>query len=345
MKVNKVSQQGTVNKSVLEQYKDIYSMYHHATRLIKEDNLDSAELILQEIFKDHDNLQVPIEIYKTYILLLLTNKKEKQARLFLSNAPEEIKYAGEILQIQQKYNLVIVDKVQKHKKYISKKMIYGLLGILIMCIVGIGMINSDILKRPDQDSKNVSVLKKQIQDLEVKNKTMENQVNEANKKLTEASEAKKNESENEKQPELEPPTTNSLKPETVVKESVESYEKGFKHFQNKNYQQSVEQFKLSYTLDATNYSSDDALYYLILSEQRMNKKANVRPYISEFVNQKNELFKNSPYYDDVILMQAKLLITDGKNKEAEKLLNEIVDNYKKEWTANTATRLLKSIKK
>lgn len=342
MKAKKVSQ-GTVNKSVLEQYKEIYSMYHHATRLIKEDNLDSAELILQEIFNDHKELQVPIEMYKTYILLLLTNKKEKQARQFLSNAPDEIKYAGEILQIQQKYQLVVPEKDQSQRNYMSKKMMYSLVGILILCMLGIGLTKFDMLNGPEQASKDVNVLKEQIKDLENKNKTMEMQVNEANKKLTEASQSKKTDQQ-ENQPEQET-KTNSLTPETVVKEAVESYEKGFKHFQNKNYKQSIEQLKLSYTLDSTNYSSDDALYYLILSEQRMNKKTNVRPYISEFVNQKNEFFKKSPYYDDVILMQAKWFITDGKNKEAEKLLNEIVSKYKKEWTANTATRLLKSLNK
>jgi len=44
-------------------------------------------------------------------------------------------------------------------------------------------------------------------------------------------------------------------------------------------------------------------------------------------------------------MQARWFITDGKNKEAEKLLTEIVSKYKKEWTANTAARLLKSLNK
>lgn len=345
MKGKKVTQ-GTVNKSVLDQYKEIYSMYHHATRLIKEDNLDSAELILQEIFNDHKDLQVPIEMYKTYILLLLTNKKEKQARNFLSNAPDEIKYAGEILQIQQKYQLVVTEKAQHQRNYISKKMMFSLISILFLCMIGIGLKKIDILNRPKQASKDVNVLKEQIKDLEAKNKTMEMQVNEANKKLTEASQTKKTEQkENQPDPELETSKTNSLTPETVVKEAVESYEKGFTYFQNKNYQQSIEQLKLSYTLDSTNYSSDDALYYLILSEQRMNKKTNVRPYISEFVNQKNEFFKKSPYYDDVILMQARWFITDGKNKEAEKLLTEIVSKYKKEWTANTAARLLKSLNK
>jgi len=339
----KVSQ-GTVNKSVLDQYKEIYSMYHHATRLIKEDNLDSAELILQEIFNDHKDLQVPIEMYKTYILLLLTNKKEKQARQFLSNAPDEIKYAGEILQIQQKYQLVVPEKVQHQRNYMSKKMMYSLISILILCMLGIGLKKFDMLNRSEQASKDVNVLKEQIKDLEDKNKTMEMQVNAANKKLTEVSQSKKADQQ-EKQTEPETDKSNSLTPDTVVKEAVESYEKGFKHFQNKNYKQAIEQLKLSYTLDSTNYSSDDALYYLILSEQRMNKKTNVRPYITEFVNQKNEFFKKSPYYDDVILMQAKWFITDGKNKEAEKLLNEIVSKYKKEWTANTAARLLKSLNK
>lgn len=345
MKGKKVSQ-GTGNKSVLDQYKEIYTMYHHATRLIKEDNLDSAELILQEIFNDHKDLQVPIEMYKTYILLLLTNKKEKQARHFLSNAPDEIKYAGEILQIQQKYQLVITEKTQNHKNVMSKKMIYSLISILILCMIGIGFKKYNSLNRPEQASKDVKVLEEQIKDLEDKNKTMEMQVNEANKKLTKVSESKKAKQQ-EKQPEPAVETTkaNSFVPETVVKEAVESYEKGFKYFQNKNYPQSIEQLKLSYRLDSTNYSSDDALYYLILSEQRMNKKTNVRPYISEFVNQNNEFFKKSPYYDDVLLMQARWLITDGKNKEAEQLLTEVVRQYKKEWTANTAARLLKSLNK
>ncbi|MEH6939324.1 hypothetical protein V7056_15980, partial [Bacillus sp. JJ664] len=235
-------------------------MYHHATRLIKEDNLDSAELILQEIFNDHKELQVPIEMYKTYILLLLTNKKEKQARLFLSNAPDEIKYAGEILQIQQKYQLVVTEKIQKQRSYMSKKMIYSLISILILCMIGIGLKKIDMFSRPEKASKDVSVLEAQIKDLEDKNKTMELQVSEANKKLTEVS-ASKQTAEKENQTDLDTSKANSLTPDTVVKESVESYEKGFKHFQNKNYKQAVEQLKLSYRLDSTNYSSDDALYY------------------------------------------------------------------------------------
>ena len=119
MNAKKDTRQRLIDNTLLEQYKQVYEMYKHATRLIKEDNLDSAEVILQEIFHDNDALQIPIEIYKTYILLLLTNKKEKQAKIFLSNAPDEIKYAGEMIQLKQKYNLDIEkESINSKKKFL-----------------------------------------------------------------------------------------------------------------------------------------------------------------------------------------------------------------------------------
>ncbi|WP_088041374.1 tol-pal system YbgF family protein [Bacillus sp. EAC] len=347
MKGKKVSQQGDPNKNFLEQYKQVYALYNQATRLIKEDNLDSAELILQEIFNGNKTLQIPIEIYKTYILLLLTNEKQKQAQQFLASAPDEIKYAGEILQIQKKYNLTLIEKSAKENKFFSRKVVFSLIGLAAISFISYGIIQADLFKQSTKENENtdkVSMLQNQIKDLRNKNKTMEMKVNEAQRKLTEVKPVVSNKVEQESQQYDVNSKLYSLKPETVVKQSVNAYEKGFKYFQNKKYKQAVELFKTSYTLDSTNYSSDDTLYYLILAEQKMNNKANVNPYLTEFLNQTNSFFKSSPYYDDVLLMHAESLIREHKKEDAEKILIGIVDKYRKEWTANKAERLLKALK-
>jgi TolA-binding protein len=344
MKGKKSSQQGVVHKTFLEQYKQVYAMYNQATRLIKEDNLDSAELILQEIFKDHEEIQIPIEIYKTYILLLLTNKKEKLARQFLSNAPNEIKFAGEMLQIQQKYNLTLVEKTNKKKLIVSPKMIYSLIGGILICLVAIVFFKSNLFTKPNKVSSKETSLQKQIKDLEDKNKMMEMKVTEAEKKLTEKATDEKLDIVDKEQSKQENNST-TLKPINVVNQAVTAYEKGLEEFQANHYQEAIEEFKISYTLDSTNYSSDDALYYLILAELKANEKTNVNPYITEFINQTNEFFKSSPFYDDVLIMQAESLLKDHKNDEAEKILNGIVNEYSKEWTANKARTLLKGLKK
>lgn len=43
-------------------------------------------------------------------------------------------------------------------------------------------------------------------------------------------------------------------------------------------------------------------------------------------------------------MKAEWLIKENRKEDAIKILNEIVKDYSKEWTANKATRLLNELK-
>ncbi|WP_088071896.1 tetratricopeptide repeat protein [Gottfriedia luciferensis] len=336
------SQTGEINNSLLEQYKQVYEMYNQASRLIKEDNLDSAELILQEIFNEYKEIQIPIEIYKTYILLLLTNKKEKLAQQFLGNAPDEIKYAGEMLQIQQKYQLTLDEKPLKTKKLLSTKVIFSLIGGLVICFSVFGIVKSDLLTNKSNGKE--SQLQKQIKTLEDQNKTMKAQVNEAQKKLTEKESDATRKKEKMKADKEGNAATNILKPTNVVDQAVAAYNKGLELFKAKQYEEAIKEFKISYTLDSTNFSSDDALYYLIMSQLKINPKVNVDSYLTEFINQSNKSFKDSPYYDDVLILQAESFIKNHKIVEAKTILNDIVNHYGKEWTANKAKTLLKNLK-
>jgi hypothetical protein len=226
-----------------------------------------------------------------------------------------------IFRVRREYNIIakywyfdlfflLFDKIVRKKRTFSKIMLLSFTGMIFVGSTIFGIVKYNLNHSNKTESK-VSLLEKQIKDLETKNKTMASKVEEI----------------------------------SVVKEAVAAYEKGFNDYQNKNYQNVIEKFKISYTLDSTNYSSDDTLYYLILAEQKVKDQANVNPYASEFASKKNEFFTKSPYYDDIILMKAEWLIKENRKEDAIKILNEIVKDFSKKWTANKAKRLLDGLNK
>lgn len=343
MKIKKDTNHLENQKSFLDQYKQVYALYNQATRLIKEENLDSAELILKELFNDNSNLEIPIEIYKTYILLLLTNKKEKAAGLFLANAPDEIKYSGEMLQIQQKYNLSLIEKKKKEYHFLSKKMILIVSSLLLVVAIIYGALKLNLFTHANQAESKVSSLKKEIKLLENDRKSITQKLEEANQKLSKKA-AEDNAMKEKTTTQSNTQNNHAIKMD-FTNEAVQAFEKGYEFYKVKQFESASVQFKKSYSLNNRNYTSDDALYYLILIKQKAHKQNEYQQYVTEFINQQSEFFKESPYLDDVLVMKAEILIKQKNKNEASELLQTIIKKYPKEWSASKAKNLLEGLNK
>jgi len=318
----------------LEQYKEIYGIYQQATRLMKENNFDSAELMLREIFIDYEHLQIPIEIYKAYILLLLSNEKRKEAEHFLAASPEDTQSSGEILQLIQKYSLNIKPS-KKRKLPFSLQKFSKVIGICVV-IGGVVYLGSYFLK--DLSTKeNIAVkerkLNKQVRELTEKNNKINNELKKAHEKI-------------KTEPVSKQPVNNAEQPTTIQldlsNDAIRAYKKGYELFKHKNYKEAKHQFALSYSLHQTTYLSDDTLYFLIKSEQIISHKM-PSSYIDEFLSQSNPYFTKSPYIDEIMLMKAEILLSEKKNSDALDILHKIQKNYPHAWTADRATYLEKQI--
>jgi TolA-binding protein len=318
----------------LEKYKEIYAIYQQATRLMKENNFDSAELMLREIFVDYEHLQIPIEIYKAYILLLLSNEKRKEAERFLASSPEDIQSSVEIIQLIQKYSLNI-ESNKKRKLPFSLQKASKIIGVCVV-IGGVVFLGSYFLK--DLSTKENSTVKeqklhKQVSDLTEKNNKINNELKKANDKIKAGPVSTQPVNKKEEPPSIQLDLSN---------DAIKAYKKGYELFKQKNYKEAKHQFALSYSLHQTNYLSDDTLYFLIKTEQIISHKM-PSSYIDEFLSQSNPYFTKSPYIDEIMLMKAEVLLSEKKNSDALDLLHKIQKNYPHAWTADRATYLEKHI--
>ncbi|MBP0725679.1 hypothetical protein J5Y03_10900 [Bacillus sp. RG28] len=318
----------------LEQYKEIYGIYQQATRLMKENNFDSAELMLREIFVDYEHLQIPIEIYKAYILLLLSNEKRKEAERFLAASPEDIQSSGEILQLMQKYSLNI-ESNKKRKLPFSLQKFSKVIGICVVIggVVFLGSYYFKDLSTKENSTVKEQKLNKQVSELTEKNNTINNELKKVREKI------KTKPVSNQPVDKKGEPTSIQL---DLSNDAIQAYKKGYELFKKKQYKEAKHQFALSYSLHQTNYLSDDSLYFLIKSEQITSHKM-PSSYVDEFLSQSNPYFTKSPYIDEIMLMKAEILLSEKKNSDALDLLHKIQKNYPHSWTADRASYLEKQI--
>jgi len=318
----------------LEKYKEIYAIYQQATRLMKENNFDSAELMLREIFVDYQHLQIPIEIYKAYILLLLSNEKRKEAERFITDSPEDIQSAVEIIQLMQKYSL----EKESNKK---RKLPFTLLKVLkivgICVVIGGGVfLGSRFYKNlatKENPTAKEQKLNKQVSELKDKNSKINSELKNAREKIKAGQVSMQPVNKKEESPSIQLDLSN---------DAIKAYKKGYELFKQKDYKEAKHQFALSYSLRQTNYISDDTLYFLIKSEQNINHKM-PSSYVDEFLSQSNSNFTKSPYIDEIMLMKAEILLSEKKNSDALDLLHKIQKNYPHSWTADRSTYLEKHI--
>ena len=312
-------------------YDELYDKYNQALLLDQAGEFNLAKNIFRYLLTYQKELPLPVDFYHGYLLALIVTGEEESVSQEINHFPLYVKNSSVISELEQMITEYQFFEPTVERKTVSNKGWRKLLFIgsslaASLLIGGVGL-------RGFSQQKEVIEVKPLIQQHAI-NKKIDN--DEFEKTVSQ-------EKGENKLLELKAPN-NLENVGTLVsstKAGLSTYKKGLAAFRNQDYRSAAAQMEKSLALQSNEYFSDDALFYLIESKQRLNEKENIRLLYDRFFSQTSKHYVFSPYTDDLLLGEAKILIEKGKTKEALPLVEKILTEYNQEWTSEQAEVLYK----
>ncbi|MCD5324156.1 MULTISPECIES: tetratricopeptide repeat protein [Pontibacillus] len=337
-------------------YNEAIQAYNDGLIYLKQKDPDKANLLFQRVLSIGEKIILPFPVYKAAVLHLLHSDRYVEAESVIENLPP---HCVEDPQLHTLREVVNTAKVNKKSDYATKKeskspfykgkrtlYVLGLASCLALGFYTTTLFSGDVVANEDKRlQEKIEVLNEENQLLMEQNTTLEVEKGELkssikNLKVTDSSKNAKNQADQSVKEVINQAGMNVK--DIYDKASIKLYRKGLSNYQHGDYASAITELKESYSLSQDRYYSDDALYHLIVAMDSTNIE--VMEYINEFLESNNTSFIESPYRDDLILLKAKNMLVAEKERSAEKVLEELVMNYKGEWTAGRAEELLADLR-
>ncbi|WP_026568437.1 tetratricopeptide repeat protein [Bacillus sp. UNC41MFS5] len=309
-------------------YDELYSNYNQALHMIEAAEYHLAKNIFHNLLTFQAELPLPVDFYHGYLLTLIVTGEDKSVPQEINYLPLYVKNSSVIRELKlllenhQPQEPNGVEEISFKNNW-SKRIIIGsgLVASLLMGGVGFRVFSQQNEAKPVIQQQG-STPKTEI----FKKETVRS----------------KGQSEGQvKQPDTI--DTNS-RLESSTKAGFSTYREGLTAFRKKDYRAAAAQMEKSLSLEPKEYFSDDAMFFLIESKQRLNEKENIHFLYDHFFSQTSHHYVYSPYFDELLLGKAKILIEDGNTKDALPLLEKILTDYRQEWTSVEAMLLMNQIK-
>lgn len=348
--------------STLGAYEEVRSVYNLALSLLKEKRGEEAEGCLSPLLQRPSLIPLPQDVYRLYMILLIENGKKEQAFDFFSKAPVSIQKAPSFKSfIQAVKGEVLTEKIDavrkgtkelaiQRKKKRRKKQLVLTAGVAAAVLIGgvyVGTrdwntvpVNQAISSTADQtEDVNKEEFEQKIAELESKLTNVESE-KESLKQELELELAKVSQYE----------TTEALYEKANLdvgslrkEEARQAFNSGYSLYKAGDFAGAKEKFEVSYQLDSSEYYSDDSLYYFIQTQKQVGNLTGDSEWFQLFFNSESQHFVESPYRDDLLVLQADAFYREGKNEEALTILTKVQEQFPTEWTANYAKKLAKVI--
>lgn len=319
-------------ESKLSTYEQLYSQYNEALRFIKCDKYEDAIEIFEKLLEHQTQLPLPMEFYKGYYLLLFFMKRFSLLFTKFSEAPPYIRNAEDIKRIERKAIRV---------KQSRRKRVGGVMSGAAAVFLAISVYSQYDLKKTASGTHEQSLTSKTAASEVNSDASLEKiRVLEAEKKSLEAR-LSQNEEDLNRASELEKIIllSHTNLQDLVQKAAFEQYREGRANVLNKSFAEAAAPLQNSFELAPDSYFSDDNLYLLIKANQELKNDNQVKQLIDTFFEQKSRHFKQSPYYDDLLLEIAKVSLVEGNYIETIEELDNIINKYPNSWTAYEAKRM------
>lgn len=354
----KIDQQIAKVEQILPKYDEIYETYNQALVYIKEQQFEQALANFNQCLAFKDAL--PIEVYEGFVNLAYYLDKEDLVDEMLKHAPKHVLAANKIhrtIQLKKNTQQLIQDnnKFEANEKNlqqevkVARKQRNGILGgglalvmalLATMVLVNKEDVESNVtpivaeseIKTEVVSEKNVqSTDTEMVQELEQKIITLEEQLTESTESI-EQLHAKENLLEQK-----------NISLDIILADAQKKqYQTGYYYYQNGQYDTAVDLLQKSLQFEQDVYYADDAHYYLIQSKIKTGGN-NLKEDYDRFINNELESYKQSPFYDDILLQYAQYEMNHDNNDVAKQLLNRVTTEYAQEWTAKRATLLLNEL--
>lgn len=339
-------------KQKLSLYEQLYGIYNRAVASVKDRQYHEAYNIFKKLLSYKMEVPLPADFYKGYLLSAVLIGEEEAALRESANFPEYIQHLAAISDIKKKLEQKLMTDVGEKSNRNSriKKIAYGA-GLAASILIGafsmkfIDETNTDIAvsKQPvalnEGSTSESSKYKERVVELEetvndLKGQQEQLQADLENQELKLGEQKKIQELLN---------TANVDVSSLVDRAGLVAYEKGLQAFKNEQFQEAAAYFKQSQSVKLTDYFSDDALFYLIQSKKKLNETDDLFELYDTFLAETTSNFRTSPYYDDILLEKAEMLVVSGKITETMPLLEKIQQDYPNEWTALRSKKIAREI--
>jgi TolA-binding protein len=348
---NLLTCQQTVEEK-LPQYDELYGKYNQALEWVQVEDFHQAKGIFQELLSYQEEVPLPIDFYHGYLLAQIVTGEEESASRVINSFPLYVKNSFVIREIektighlapkQTSFEEIAVavkapDKGRSKGLFIATGMAASLL---------VGAIGTWALSETKDVNNQKPVIQQNVGDVTKGREKTENLEKELSALKEEKSNLQNNlEAKNQelsKEQELSDLISyaNLDREELSAKAGWNTYKNGLAAFKNKDYNKTADLMEKSLTLEPNEYFSDDALYFLIKSKQRLNMKEDLPALYDRFFSQTSSHYALSPYKAELMLGNAQLLIEQGNSKDALPLLEKIQSENKHDWTAEEAALII-----
>lgn len=344
-------------ESALPVYDELYSRYNEALMYAGESRHQEAFAIFQELLDDPNSL--PLEMYSGYLLTAIQLNKNAEITKLLEKVPAYVSSSQvfikvkSVLKAQAQIDTAELqtvsdwqhqneDSVKKLRSY--KKINKGLIGSLSAAAVGLIVLAAFLLSDTDEVTQPIAEKEQSpiVADAPDESSATDDTVRQLDQQIldlrTELDETN-SEAEQVKQREALLAEAGISMDEMVSQAEFSEYNKGYALYQQGRYEESLRAFSNSTQWDQESYYADDAMYYAIQAKRKLGQ-GNIMEDYDQFLSYETENFSDSPYYDDVLLEKAEMLLGEGNEQQATELLEQILTDYPNEWTASVANRLV-----
>jgi TolA-binding protein len=316
-------------------YDELYQKYNQALHFVQAGELHLAKNILHGLLPFQTELPLPVDFYHGYLLSLIVIGETESVLQELNQFPLYVKNSSVIRNLEKMLeDHPISEPVGKRKmsfkKSWSKRQFIGSSLVASLLIGGVGF-------RVFSQQKEINEAKPVIQ----QNGSVQN-IETIEKEIA-VSKDQQSGGQDKKQVLNYPKSlVDRIKSSTIS--GLSSYRNGLAAFRKKDYKMAAAQMEKSQSLQPNEYFSDDALFFLIESKQRLNEQENILFLYDSFLSQTSKHYVFSPYRDELLLGKAKILMEAGRSNEALPLLGKILTDFKQEWTSVEAVLLMNQIK-
>ncbi|WP_078543756.1 tetratricopeptide repeat protein [Litchfieldia alkalitelluris] len=347
-------------EQVLSLYEHLYGLYNQAISYGKSGKIEQAKEIYKQLLSYQKEIALPVEFYQGYILTSSLLGEGETIFQDFDSFPKYITSNSTVDELVRKLlkahsieeptpqKVVEQSKQPTPKNRNTKKVFYGLGLVAAMLITGITVqslnethSNVALPVQPvvsNVDTSETNQYKERMSELEDEVKVLLEKQEALQAELGDKSQQLENHEKTQQILEL----ANVDFKVITNQAALEAYKEGLHFYQNGQYDLAVTSLEQSQMVDSTQYYADDALFYLIQSKKKIDESNNLSELYDEFLENKENPFSLSPYYDDILLLKAEWLVNNNVG-EGTQLLKQIQTEYPQEWTANRAKQILKGI--
>lgn len=332
-------------KKLVPIYEKCIEQYNIGLNQLQQKEETKAYATLRQLIEEHRHLPLPIVMYKAYMLASIVAEPNLKIDDIYQTLPLYAQQSAEIKKIRLlAIPLQQCPETKPTRKKSAKTLRLPLAISLCACAVIIGGLMTRLLMPQTIEIVTEAENKEDVAQLEDQLHAVEEEMfrlSKENAALAEELERKQTILEEQEKMATIVELSSINLDQIAIDSAKTMYQKGIRAFQQKEYKEAIAYLSQSLALHKEQYFSDDAFYYLIQAKQFTGE--DISDSLTAFFAETSNHYLQSPYRDDLYLVQGEYYLQQGNLEKAKDVFTHIEQEYENEWTAERARYRLAAI--